>query len=66
MRYDIQDLPARHIDKDALPEKEKTVSSISHGHETILLVEDDPSILEITRLMLEHLGVLGTARRNAR
>jgi CheY-like chemotaxis protein len=26
------------------------------GHETILLVEDDPAILEMTRMMLEHRG----------
>ena len=29
---------------------------VSCGHETILLVEDEPMILEIARMMLEHLG----------
>jgi DNA-binding NtrC family response regulator len=31
-------------------------ASAEHGHETILLVEDEPAILEMTRMILESLG----------
>jgi CheY-like chemotaxis protein len=40
-------------------EQLKTIDStqaISRGHETVLLVEDESAILEITTTMLEHLG----------
>jgi len=38
-----------------LPEPEAT-KPVATGHETILLVEDEPLILEMTTLMLEHQG----------
>ncbi len=43
---------AKGIDKP----QQVTVKSAEPGHETILLVEDEPLILEITTKMLEHLG----------
>ena len=46
----------RHFKKDEKPEKENAAGSISQGHETILLVEDELAILTMTRLMLERLG----------
>ncbi len=36
--------------------EEKPASPDRHGHETILLVEDDPAILQLTTIMLKHLG----------
>jgi DNA-binding NtrC family response regulator len=33
-----------------------STQAISRGHETVLLVEDESAILEITTTMLEHLG----------
>ncbi len=38
-----------------MPERNGTESNV-HGHETILLVEDEPMILEMTRKMLQGLG----------
>ncbi|EKD33577.1 MAG: hypothetical protein ACD_75C02649G0004 [uncultured bacterium] len=46
----------RHVTKtETMPEK-SPVSSNARGHETILLVEDEPAILDMVRLMLEKLG----------
>lgn len=48
-------LPRHHADEqigdDALPEK-----PVPTGNETILLVEDEPAILRMTRMMLERKG----------
>ncbi|MBU1138994.1 MAG: response regulator, partial [Proteobacteria bacterium] len=47
----------RHAAKGEDTRKESLVTPDAQGHdETILLVEDDPSILRMTRLMLENLG----------
>lgn len=35
---------------------ERAATTPNHGHETILLVEDEPSILRVSRRMLENLG----------
>ncbi len=48
-------LPRHRPQKESLAEKEKAHTATS-GHETILLVEDEPAILEITQIMLEGLG----------
>jgi two-component system, cell cycle sensor histidine kinase and response regulator CckA len=46
----------RHLSKTvSLPEKEPDKPS-ERGHETVLLVEDEPSILKMTRMMLEREG----------
>ncbi|MFN2354480.1 MAG: ATP-binding protein, partial [Desulfopila sp.] len=46
----------RYVAKgERLPEAETAKSAVT-GHETILLVEDEPMILEMTRVMLEHQG----------
>lgn len=45
----------RHIPVSGQPEK-TAPESISHGHETVLLVEDQPEILEVGRTLLEKLG----------
>lgn len=46
----------RHTPGTAAVKKESTSESIEHGDETILLVEDESTILKITSMMLEHLG----------
>ncbi|HHY58953.1 MAG TPA: PAS domain S-box protein [Chloroflexi bacterium] len=47
-RYHAEDLPAtRSPEPDAIP--------AGHG-ETVLLVEDEPTMLEVTQMMLEQLG----------
>lgn len=48
-------LPRHRTKKSHLPGKEE-VQSIDRGYETILLVEDEPSILRMTAMMLEKLG----------
>jgi PAS domain S-box-containing protein len=46
----------RHLDKTVfLPEKEPDKPG-ERAHETILLVEDEPAILEMSTIMLERLG----------
>jgi signal transduction histidine kinase/ActR/RegA family two-component response regulator len=46
----------RHVAKgERVPQPEAARSAVT-GHETILLVEDEPMILEMTRVMLEHMG----------
>ncbi|MCX8157044.1 MAG: response regulator [Verrucomicrobiae bacterium] len=53
----------RHQEKGE-PETAAPPVAAPHGHETILLVEDEPSLLKLTRAMLERLGykVLSAAR----
>jgi len=46
----------RHMAADEEMSQEIPVARIAGGNETILLVEDEPMILEMTRLMLEKLG----------
>jgi PAS domain S-box-containing protein len=41
---------------DEAPAAVNSPKPVPGGHETILLVEDDPAILEMTRMMLEHRG----------
>ena len=55
-------LPQYHDQTEAVPAK-MSVTAASQGCETILLVEDEPAILNITRRMLVNLGytVLSTA-----
>ncbi len=48
-------LPRYRTKAEALEEKVKALPA-KRGHETILLVEDEPAILEITTMMLERLG----------
>ena len=46
----------KEIDLAGARPKEKMVDVAVGGHETILLVEDEPAILEMTERMLQHLG----------
>jgi len=46
----------RHVGKTAQVQTRGPVEANSRGHETILLVEDDPSILEMTTRMLKKQG----------
>jgi two-component system cell cycle sensor histidine kinase/response regulator CckA len=46
----------RHLKLGEQPRSEETEVPAMGGHETILLVEDEPTILEITTEMLEELG----------
>ncbi len=46
----------RHTGDIGQTQKKGKSESIRHGSETILLVEDEPSILEMTMMMLEHQG----------
>ena len=46
----------RHIENEQVAEKDRRSRSIIRGHETILLVEDNPAFLNMTRLMLENMG----------
>ncbi|MBF0204081.1 MAG: PAS domain S-box protein [Desulfamplus sp.] len=46
----------RHIDKSLQTDKEDVVEFAKHGDETILLVEDEPVILKMGKLILEGLG----------
>jgi two-component system cell cycle sensor histidine kinase/response regulator CckA len=46
----------RHKGKGGQKRPEAPVMPTARGHETILLVEDEPAILEITTTMLEHQG----------
>jgi PAS domain S-box-containing protein len=47
----------RHAVKTTIPSPERTATQpLEHGHETILLVEDEPAILKMTIKMLERLG----------
>jgi len=54
----------RHRGKLGRIKKEKLSTEITTGHETILLVEDEPTILEMTQMMLQRLGytVIGASR----
>ena len=47
----------RHADK-AAHHRQKGPGPVPQGHETILLVEDEPAILQITKKMLERQGYL--------
>jgi two-component system cell cycle sensor histidine kinase/response regulator CckA len=55
-------LPRHHIGKRVLEKEKKAVQS-EGGHETVLLVEDEPSILRMTRMMLERMGYQVVAAR---
>lgn len=46
----------RYVGKPGRPQKEDPVILDVRGHETILLVEDEPAILRMTTRMLERLG----------
>ncbi len=48
-------LPRHRVKADPLPEK-GTEKQVERGHETILLVEDEPAILRMTSMMLEREG----------
>jgi signal transduction histidine kinase/ActR/RegA family two-component response regulator len=48
-------LPRHRTRGDRLPEKGRP-QSVERGHETILLVEDEPTHLGVTTMMLERLG----------
>jgi CheY-like chemotaxis protein len=48
-------LPAFTAKSAYVTEKEQELPA-EHGHETILLVEDEPAILQMTTMMLERLG----------
>ena len=56
-------LPRHTGDAAGHMQKDTSAEPAMQGHETILLVEDEPAILEMTRMMLEKLGytVLATA-----
>jgi CheY-like chemotaxis protein len=46
----------RHAAKADQMSKELTAAPAAQGHETILLAEDDPALLKMTRMILEKLG----------
>ncbi len=46
----------RHTDKADQTHQKIPKESVSHGNETILLVEDEPAILNLTTMMLQRLG----------
>jgi PAS domain S-box-containing protein len=46
----------RHLAKADRPAEKKPDQPAGRGHETILLVEDEPMILRMTTMMLERLG----------
>lgn len=46
----------RHVDQVGRVRTEDAVEPALRGDETILLVEDEPTVLEMTRMMLELLG----------
>jgi PAS domain S-box-containing protein len=46
----------RHVAKSTQRQEEEPAQSTEHGHEFILLVEDEPALLDITTAMLERLG----------
>jgi len=46
----------RHTAKAALMPKKEKASVSAEGSETILLVEDEPAILKMTKVMLERMG----------
>jgi two-component system, cell cycle sensor histidine kinase and response regulator CckA len=46
----------RHMGQNEEMWKERPVTRVAGGDETILLVEDEPTILDMTRQMLERLG----------
>ena len=46
----------RHSAKSDYEQKVRTAAPLPKGHETILVVEDEASIMEVTRLSLESLG----------
>jgi PAS domain S-box-containing protein len=46
----------RHMEKITTIQKKTPTESVKHGYETILLVEDEPAILEMATTMLEMQG----------
>ncbi len=46
----------RHVGKAELLRTDELADTTALGNETILLTEDEPAILEMTTLMLQHLG----------
>jgi two-component system, cell cycle sensor histidine kinase and response regulator CckA len=46
----------RHADETLQPPEISPVAPVAHGHETILLVEDEIPILKMTKLILEKFG----------
>jgi hypothetical protein len=46
----------RHTAKTGEMREESPAAPVAMGHEAILLVEDDPLMLDMTRLMLETFG----------
>jgi len=48
----------RHVGDTTDTQTEDSEKPEACGHETILLVEDEPVILDMTRMMLEHLGYI--------
>jgi PAS domain S-box-containing protein len=46
----------RHVFDDELAQTERTVDPANRGHETILLVEDEPAVLNMTVGLLSGLG----------
>lgn len=48
----------RHIGKSELRLEKALSNQAVVGHETILLVEDEPAILKLTKIMLERLGYI--------
>ncbi len=54
----------RHLAKENHLPENALAKPAAHGHETILLVEDEPAILKMTTIMLERLGyvVLAASR----
>ncbi len=54
----------RYRDKEEMLEKEPRDLAAERGHETILLVEDETAILNMTKMMLEKLGYLVLAAKS--
>jgi PAS domain S-box-containing protein len=56
-------LPRHAAKADQMP-KERPSAPAARGHETILLAEDDPALLKLTRTILERLGYQVLAASN--
>ena len=54
----------RHLTKTTHSSAKRVTPAPERGHETILLVEDEPAILRMTTMMLERLGYTVVAARS--
>jgi PAS domain S-box-containing protein len=54
----------RHTGEAVQAEEERAPAALGHGHETVLLVEDEPAVLNLSKVMLQRMGysVLATGK----